>query len=157
MGYRETYYKGFFIVFTPEAVDTEYQETRCTNPDCANSKKEVKEEFKFCPKCGSKIDWIDLIEKEADSYSNYDELEIPNTDDELNNLFYVPQYITEVILEDWTELDNFEHLEILICNQNFNCPLPADREKFTNHKATKFLLDTLKNCKIYYGVINYSI
>jgi len=59
---------GFFIVLIPQKIETEYEETRCSNIECKNSKTEVKDDFKFCPLCGSKIGWTSVTDTEIRSF-----------------------------------------------------------------------------------------
>ena len=56
MSFSDYNKKGFFIVFSPPKIETSYEETRCINTACKNNKKEVKDDFKFCPICGAKKD-----------------------------------------------------------------------------------------------------
>lgn len=159
MGYQDSNYKGFYILVTPNNKDAVYQETRCTNSECENNKKEVSEKFKFCPICGSKIDWIDFTEQEPNSFNdNSDDIV---SDVHLYDWFYSPHYVNEMIDEDWNEInlskEEFETSEVIICNRNFGAKLPTDRDIFTNHPATKLLLEKM-NCKyeIKYGLVAYS-
>lgn len=158
MSFSDYNKKGFFIVFSPPKIETSYEETRCINTACKNNKKEVKDDFKFCPICGSKIDWVDVVDVELDSFSNYSDITIPIGNDEiLCDWFYSPEYVSDIIDEHWCEYKPEKDAEIILCNRDFHSELPSDREKFMNHPATKFLLDQLKNnYEIKYGLVSYS-
>jgi hypothetical protein len=158
MGYQDSNYKGFYIVVTPNMVREEYQETRCINSNCDNSKKEIKEKFDFCPKCGSKIDWVDVFVIERDSFYNYSELKIPDiSDSKLCDWFWSPEYINELIDENWCEFDTPKDSKIIICNRDFYTNFPSEKDRFMKHPATKLLLEKMNcNYEIKYGLVAYS-
>ena len=158
MGYHDNNYRGFYIIVTPNMVNEEYEETRCTNTNCDNSKKEMKEKFDFCPKCGSKVDWVDVLVSEQDSFHNYSELEVPAISDGiLCDWFWSPEYINNLIDENWREFDKEKDSQVIICNRDFHADFPSERDRFMKHPATKYLLDKMK-CKyeVYFGLVQYS-
>ena len=158
MGYHDENYKGFYIVATPNIKTETIEETRCTNNSCANSKIEMKDGFAFCPKCGSKIDWVDVIKETKESFNYISGTEVPDVSDGmLHDWFWSPEYINGLIGEDWSYVKWEKSDNIIICNRNFGANTPDKREKFLYHPATKFLLEKM-NCKyeVHFGLVQYS-
>jgi hypothetical protein len=153
-------YQGFYIVFTPyETITEDFEETRCINPECKNHKYEQPEIYKFCPECGSKVDWVDVDVIHLIDYRwtlSDTVVEPPRVT--LHDWFWSPEYIHECIDVNFSNIDVPKESEIIILNRDIDANHPSETDIFMEHPITKQLLNTLKqNYEIHYGIVHYSI
>jgi len=147
-------YIGYYIEFVEhETISTEYEETRCINSDCPNHHQEVKETVKFCPECGSKVEWQDVtVTKPKDVNDYIEECEIGDSLDTFN----APDYIDRCLVDRYKELDMKPHSNIIVINSSL-IPCKGTRDEFVNHPAVKELIGKLGVCDIHFGLVQYQL
>ncbi len=166
MGYSQSNHIGFYIVFDESETTTiQYEETRCTNTECPNHTKEMKEGVKFCPDCGSKVDWLDVEDEEVKTFNDYtDDPKNPFNyeDGELYDWFWSPEYIDMALGENYNSVDLGENDIIIIPNRPFKIKGGIDAsediemlDEFKSHPATAELLNRLGKYEIHFGLVQY--
>jgi hypothetical protein len=150
MGFYQSHDIGFYIVMHKHPTITEtYEETRCTNSECENHKKELGEGVNFCPKCGSKVDWQDVVE--THKYDFLDE-KVEALNDDLHDWFFTVEYIDLLLTGVYEKLELEKDQEVIICNKHIEA---NDKQEFKRHPAVKALLERIGECDIHYGLVLY--
>lgn len=150
MAFDQYHNIGFYIIVhnTPVKQET-YEETRCTNTECKNHHKELKENVKFCPECGSKVDWHDVVEIEPYEYLD---TVFGEDDGYLHDWFCNVKYPEIILHKNYQPIQLNKGEQLLICNRPFKCEI---EEEFRNHPATKALIELVGECDIHYGFVEY--
>lgn len=144
MSFEQSTYIGTFFTFVPHATSEEtYEETRCTNSECVNHTKEMKEGVKFCPECGSKVDWVDVVEEEIKTADDYINEEYQGQ--YFHDYFYCPEYFDMVLTGNYDSFDIPEGAELIIANGTYDEDDPMSIE----------FLKRLGEYETHYGLVQY--
>lgn len=153
------YHMGHYLVFNPtETYEEKWEETRCTNSECERHNSEQDGDWKFCPSCASKIDWLPVIETKLITFRNYRSI---HGSEKVNGIAFEdwvwePEYILRTKNKNANDVKIDKNTAVILPNRRELCDI-EDEETFSNHPIVKFLMEHLgkDNFTVCYGVVDY--